>query len=120
MENRQKIHQEHKFYMYTWSDTEPRMIWKDLIAVKGLEPGDIIEDIRRERETRERGGWGFQEDESISYTAHNIAVVVKRWRDETDEEYLARMRRETTAKKIIDEREKLEFLRLKAKFEKDE
>lgn len=89
--------------------------WKDLQETEGVLPTDIIWHFfyRQERET---GMFSMKmEDELIDYYWPIMQVCRKR--PETDDEFLARKTREQESKNKTEEQEKLEYLRLKAKFE---
>ena len=58
--------------------------------------------------------YGFNDDERERTF---VVVRVNRKRKETDEEYFARQKKEAKEKADFEEKEKLEYLRLKAKFE---
>jgi hypothetical protein len=69
------------------------------------------------REEKESGfGSMKMEDELDTFYIPTLEIVRKR--PETDEEYLKRQQNEQQYKNTHEEREKLEYLRLKAKFEK--
>lgn len=62
----------------------------------------------------ERWG-GDRDDADIPYQYY--CFVVEKMRDETDEEFLKRMNKDEKAKQELEERDKIQYLRLKAKFE---
>ena len=67
----------------------------------------------------ERSGWhepgfGSMDGEPVFYC--HFAVVIRNYRLETDEEYFRRMKELEETNKQFNERERLEYLRLKAKF----
>jgi hypothetical protein len=82
-------------------------------ACKDFKPGDIIKSFIY----KEHSGPSFLSTDDGDVRSYSPVVVVERKVVETDEEYFARMKQEETLKKQTDERERLEFLRLKAKFE---
>lgn len=62
----------------------------------------------------------FMSMEDEMKTFYAPCIIVLRKRPETDEEYFKRMKEDEQHKKDVDERERLEYLRLKAKFENEE
>ena len=82
-------------------------------ACKDFQPGDIIKEFRYSE--KHEVPFGSMDDNEV--TSYSPIVVVYRKMLETDEEFFTRMKQEETLKKQTDERERLEFLRLKAKFE---
>ncbi len=84
-----------------------------LIACKDFQPGDIIRDLKYADITEVP--FGSMEDNEV--TSYAPIVVVERQMIETDDEFFERMKYEEEVKRRTDERERLEFLRLKAKFE---
>ncbi len=125
---REKIHEPITFQVYPYSEYRQKLVWKDLIATEGLLPDDVVEDITWDVKKGEYSTWGQMDDEPArTYTHYSILVTVKRWREETDDEYLERMRKikvdedkKVAEQKLTNEKEKLEYLRLKAKFEENE
>ena len=92
--------------------------WEELIATKKLLPGDQINGImwvEHEYSTGGFGGMDYEPDERVEWYP---AIVVVRPRPETDEEFEKRMKKKATFDEQNLEKEKLEYLRLKAKFEK--
>lgn len=57
--------------------------------------------------------WGGEQDDYYRYPV----IIVKNKRPETDDEYFTRLKKEEADKKVQEERDRLEYLRLKAKFE---
>lgn len=87
-----------------------------------IEDNDEIISIKQIKGSRVPLGSVNGEEEPYSYWV----VLVKRWRNETSDEYYQRMKKEVYFKiqkiekeKQEEEMEKLEYLRLKAKYEKD-
>lgn len=60
--------------------------------------------------------WGNMED-STPTTYYVPIIIVERYEEETDEEYSTRMKRDETNRINTDKNERLEYLRLKAKYE---
>jgi hypothetical protein len=82
-------------------------------AVETLKDGDEVIGMA------ERSGFyqaEFSMNEEEQYY-HHWAFVVRNQRDETDDEYYERLKKHEQNLKQIEEKEKLEYLRLKAKFE---
>lgn len=84
-------------------------------ACKQMAKGEIVIGIRHIQEHREPG-FGSMTEEPVWV---NIYVLqVRKMRDETDEEYLIRRKNEERLAIEQLERDKLQYLNLKAKFEK--
>lgn len=94
---------------------QPQWLLTDIIVTKGILPGDILSNIYFEES--EGKVW---DDDTQGNSTYRLVMKVKRWSEETDEEYLTRMQNLEKQQRAVDEREKLEYLRLKAKFEKHE
>jgi hypothetical protein len=90
--------------------------WEELIATKGPLPTDTLNSLFYKREDVPNG-IGNMDMEDISHTYYVPQVTVIRPRLENDEEYFERMKTEEEFEKQQTERERLEYLRLKAKFE---
>jgi hypothetical protein len=89
--------------------------WKELIETQGPISSDIIHDLfYKEVECR---GWGEMSEDNEPSIWYVPTVTVIRPRPETDEEFEIRMRIKATFAQQNEERERLEYLRLKAKFE---
>lgn len=85
-----------------------------ILDCKELLPTDKIKDFNRV--ARQYSGWGGgQDDEPGSYTVPVITIT--RREEESDQDYFERMKKEEQYKKQVEEKERLEYLRLKAKFE---
>jgi len=98
---------------------QPFCTWEELIATKGLLPDDIIDEFKYDKIIKTEPGFACTDDpDNYPKTYYAPSVVVVRPRLENDEEYSNRMKRNEHSKKETEEREKLEYLRLKAKFEK--
>lgn len=65
---------------------------------------------------KERSGEGFKVIEPEPYT--ELVIKIKRARLETDDEYSARQKIEVLRHDALEEKERLEYLRLKVKYEK--
>lgn len=89
--------------------------WADLKKTHGLKDDDVIVDIRWKKQ-KESGFMSMKMEDELR-ELYFLYIDVKRKRPETDEEYSKRQSEQVKRQKEIDEREKLEYLRLKAKFE---
>lgn len=88
--------------------------WKDIIETVGILPTDEFGGVKFFDEKVP----SFSYDTESSDETYSIAyVIVYRKRLETDDEFLKRMESEERSRKLREESEKLEYLRLKAKFE---
>lgn len=89
--------------------------WKDILETEGPLPTDTYGGIHFQDEKQ----WGFgsmsTEDEAETFEVAKMKVY--RERSENDTEYFARMKRNAEQEKSNLEKERLEYLRLKAKFE---
>jgi hypothetical protein len=90
--------------------------WGELIKVEGILPTDIIHDLHYEE--TEASGFGRMNIEDLGEKIYIPMVTVIRPRLENDEEYFARMKEQANREKEIETRERNEYLRLKAKYEK--
>lgn len=90
-------------------DFTPEMI-KDC---KDFLPGDIIVKWKHGEQTGSTFG-GMDNEERTWYWP---IIVVQRKVEETDDEYFNRIKSEERIKKEFEQKERLEYLRLKAKFE---
>jgi len=86
--------------------------WEELLKTEGIKLTDIVDGFSWDEERA-----GLFSYDNTEETVDIPIIVVKRSREETDEEYLERMKQDAVLKKSKEEREKLEYLRLKAKFE---
>ena len=82
--------------------------WEELLNTKGLLPTDIVQGI----------SWDDEESDVDSGTT--LVLVVTRNREETDEEYLKRLSDQEQMMQNYEKREYHDYLRLKAKYEKNE
>lgn len=92
--------------------------WKDLMETDKVLPTDTVYNFCYVEEKENGFGSMKMEDKLDDY--YYPAIVVIRPRPETDDEYLKRKQQEQVYSKQTEEREKLEYLRLKAKFEVNE
>jgi hypothetical protein len=91
------------------------ILWKDLIKVEGVCPNDKITHLGWVEEKVTGFGGGYDIDnEEIEYIFY---ITVTRSRLETDEEFAGRMQDEENRRKGQEEQERLEYLRLRAKYE---
>ncbi len=86
-------------------------------AVKNIQPTDHILSIEHvKRDPNERNiGFGMDYDENKDYYVPTLFYT--RWTEETDEEYTKRIQEKERMIKQQEEKDKLEYLRLKAKYE---
>ena len=82
--------------------------WEELLNTKGPFPTDIVQGI------------SWDDEESDVDSGITLILVVNRNREETDEEYLKRLNDAEEMKKNYEKREYHDYLRLKAKYEKNE
>ena len=92
------------------------ILWQDLLNVRGVLPTDILDDIHWVSE--QESGFGKMDDELKTYEVPKITVI--RRREENEGEYFQRLQREESVKRKLEETERNEYLRLKAKFETNE
>ncbi len=90
------------------------IFWRDILAVEGLEPSDKLVDLYWKEQIESGFGSMKMEDELETYLIPMIRI--RRNRPETDEEYSERFAEEEKRKKEIENKEWLEYLRLKGKF----
>jgi hypothetical protein len=81
--------------------------WEELLNVKGPLPTDIID------------GLSWDDEEYEENSGYTLILVVCRTREETDEEYLNRLKSEEDLEKMREENEWNQYKRLKAKYEAD-
>jgi hypothetical protein len=87
--------------------------WKDIQNIVGILPDDVIDSIIYMERTG-GGGFGFgSEDDTFYFPVLRVSRLVL----ESDEEYTKRMKEKAVAQKAFEDKEHLEYLRLKAKFE---
>lgn len=99
-----KQHHEYKGALY----------WGELVSTEGPKPEDEIAELKWVEESG-RGGMMRMDDEEWHHAYFQVTVL--RPRPETDEEYFARKKEEAKRVQEREDRERLEYLRLKAKFE---
>lgn len=117
MEQRKIVdeHLQFKIGINTVDTYKKNITWKDVLETKGVLPDDIIDNIFY-KEERETGMFSLKmEDELEMLYIPTLEVIRKR--PETDEEFLHRKQGEQKVKNDTEKRERLEYLRLKAKFE---
>ena len=117
MESRQIVNERLTFPIKQGKTYKPTEFctWEELINTERLKPTDIIIDFFY-KEEKENGFASMKtEDELETYYTPSVTVIRKR--PENDEEYSQRMQLEASAKKQQEEKERLDYLRLKAKFE---
>lgn len=91
--------------------------WKDLIETKDILPTDIVIGVEYKKE-QESGMFSMKMEDELEYY-YTPTIIAKRIRPETDEEYFTRKSQEQKRIEKTEEQERLEYLRLKAKFEPD-
>lgn len=89
------------------------LFWKDFIKAEVLE-NDIVLGFKWQEETAACGFGGNSIEDSPEYKVPYI--IVSRDRVETDNEFLNRQILEVERQKQLEEKEKLEYLRLHAKY----
>lgn len=90
--------------------------WKDLIETNGPLSSDTLDSFYYKEEISKN--WSDDmEDKEHSFFIPTVIVI--RPRLENDDEYFTRMKAEETIENEKNEKERLEYLRLKAKFEKE-
>lgn len=93
--------------------------WKELLKIKGLLPDDVIHEFTYAVTIQHEPEFGnIDYDEEYPKSYYTPSIIVIRPRPENDEEYSARMKDKVTIEMQKERHEKLEYLRLKAKFEK--
>lgn len=93
---------------------ETAITWDEFIKTEGILPTDEITAMGWKK-TSGMGGWGMDPDHE--WKRAQFEITIARVRQETDEEYLKRMKEKAEKEKRIEERERLEYLRLKAKYD---
>jgi len=116
MEQRKIIEERIYIQILPGSDYKQDVSPKQLFETKGLLDTDRV--IALDWKKWDTVPFGSYDGESVTY--YSPCVVVLRKRPETDDEYFKRMKEETQRNKDIEERERLEYLRLKAKFESNQ
>ncbi len=95
---------------------------KKITKAKMIQAVNSIEDDEQVMGMESRSGYsptwgGGQDDEGIYYCY--MVLIARKYRPETDQEYFDRMKNSENIKKSIKEKQRIEFLRLKAIFEPD-
>lgn len=93
---------------------KPGIQWEELIKTKDVLPTDIVSEIGYR--TDKESGFGSMKMEDELEDIHIATLVVIRKRPETDEEFLKRKQSDEMYNNQKEEKEKLEYLRLKAKY----
>jgi len=96
---------------------EQHITMQDILSVSGYRSTDIFVGVEWYYE--KESGFGIMDMDYELKTYCYPKLVLIRKRPETDEEYFKRVKLIETIKKQTEERERLEYLRLKAKFEKE-
>lgn len=114
MEQRKTVDEKISFTIKESKEYKTDITFGELCAVKDVLPTDILNDISFKKE--EGSGFGLMSEDDIrSYYVPTLTVIRKR--PETDDEFLKRKQDEENVNRQKDEKERLEYLRLKAKFE---
>lgn len=115
MEQRKTVDEKISFTIKEAKEYKTEITFGELCAVKDVLPSDILNDISFKKE--KGSGFGLMSEDDIrSYYVPTLTVVRKR--PETDDEFLKRKQEEESVNRQKDEKERLEYLRLKAKFER--
>lgn len=88
-----------------------------ITTLREVEDGEEIIDLGEVSGFRE-AGFRSMSDDPVHY--QHWQITVRKYTPETDEEYLKRKKTEESYKSTAEERDKLEYLRLKAKYEPQE
>lgn len=115
MDSRKQVEVIRNLYIYDTSDNEKITREKLMKTIPDIKDNEEVIDLKKLSGFRE-SGWGMDRDSEPVHFCHCV-LVLKSYRLETDDEYFARQKREKEFKHNSEEREKLEYLRLKAKFE---
>lgn len=99
-------------FEYSKKVTKARLI----ATLKQVEEDEEIIDIDEVSGFQE-AGFGSMDDEPRYY--HFWQITVRKYTPESDDEYLSRKKTEQNYHALNEQRERLEYLRLKAKFETD-
>ncbi len=102
------------FVIKTAVEYKTDITFGEIKSVKDVLDSDIIYDISFKEEKSD--GFGLMSEDDIrTYYVPTLTVIRKR--PENDKEYFDRMESMEQIKKFQEEKERLEYLRLKAKFE---
>lgn len=85
-------------------------------ALAEVDPQYLVVQVAK-RTVKSEIGWGYDQ-EDVERTQTNWYITCSYYREETDEEFLDRLRQEEQVLKIKEEKDKLTYLTLKAKYEK--
>lgn len=96
-------------------DYKKEYTWADLLKTKNILDTDIVWNFYY-KEEKESGFASMKTEDELGNYYYPV-IQVKRCRPETDEEFLKRKQTEQSYRNKTEEQEKLEYLRLKAKFE---
>jgi hypothetical protein len=88
-----------------------------LKALEKMRDDEETFDLITESGFEESHGWGMGMEDDNKVWFKRTTLTVRSYREETDEEYLKRMKDDERREGEMKERERLEYLRLKAKFE---
>ncbi len=114
MNERKKVSEKISFKIKDAEEYKTHITFGELCAVKEVLPTDILNDISFKKE--EGSGFGLMSEDDIkSYYVPTLTII--RERPETDDEFLKRKQDEELINAQNTEKERLEYLRLKAKFE---
>lgn len=114
MTERRKIHERLYLQIKTAERFKTDITFKEVCETKDALPSDIVETVIHLE--KQSDGFG-QMDDDYDRTYYVPTLCVFRDRLETDEEILARERQLVITNKLQEERDKREYLRLKAKYE---
>lgn len=110
---RKKIEYEIDIAIKQNQDFKCDITWGDFLNSIALLPTDKIVQFKWKEDTY-IPPFSMDDQEITNYT---FCVVVSRTREETDEEYFNRLKKEEQQKAEFEKKERLEYLRLKAKFD---
>lgn len=85
-----------------------------IVAAKQMKEGEYVSEFTRRKGFHDV--WGAGQDEPQGYHDYPVIVAVS-FRPETDEEYFYRMQKEEEIKNDAEDKDRREYLRLKAKYE---
>jgi hypothetical protein len=87
--------------------------WEDFLKAKNINPTDVVNGFVWKEENITTFGYDTEEPEP-----HQVPyILITRRRPENDDEYSARMKEKAQFDAATETRERLEYLRLKAKYE---
>lgn len=117
MKKRETIKERLVFPIGTTEDWKQPLLFKDVKNAKGVLLTDSVMAIGYTQ--KESSGFGMMDEDDIC-TLYTPSIEVDRERVETDNEYKERMDREISRIRENEDRDRLDYLRLKAKFEQSE